>query len=345
MPDEYDVVRKNLTPYERGLYFELGRAHEMGETPDRGWVKQFRIQTPKGPRILDNAVTAGRAIESVERKSGRVNERESREQIGKEHAAIDAGQIAKSRWETVVGEKVPEKTRELMRDTARATKGKFQHVEISREAAARAITIGQSLASEQLELIRPHELIRADRARERLENVRRIERAKQKAQTFRKAQEFTKAAVRARADAHEQAARAKSAPAPVPETVREKVARESAERAARDFPTASELFKSQDAAAADHAAREAADEAAQHREAEIREAAARTQAEQDKARDAAYRLREEQGRLTENEKLLWLGQAQHPSAAVRQAPGHTPQVERGGTGQGQGRDRGISPER
>ncbi|NQE69167.1 hypothetical protein NG2371_03632 [Nocardia gamkensis] len=87
MPDEYDALRKDMTRYERGLYFELGRAHEMGETKDKGWVQQFRIQTAKGPRVLDNARSVGLGIEGVERKSGKVNERDAREQLHKERRA------------------------------------------------------------------------------------------------------------------------------------------------------------------------------------------------------------------------------------------------------------------
>ncbi|MGY1981159.1 hypothetical protein [Nocardia gipuzkoensis] len=83
MPDEYDAIRQRLTNYEKGLYFELGRAQERGETPEKGWVRQFRIETSKGPRVLDNARTEDRGTRGVERKSGRVNERDTREQLVK----------------------------------------------------------------------------------------------------------------------------------------------------------------------------------------------------------------------------------------------------------------------
>lgn len=35
MPDEYDVIRRRLTNYEKGLYFELGRARERGKLPKK----------------------------------------------------------------------------------------------------------------------------------------------------------------------------------------------------------------------------------------------------------------------------------------------------------------------
>ncbi|CAM4097508.1 hypothetical protein NONI108955_08800 [Nocardia ninae] len=405
MPDEYDAVRKNLTPYERGLYFELGRAHEMGETADKGWVKQFRIQTAKGPRILDNARTAGQGIESVERKSGRVNERESREQIAKEHAGIAAGQIARSRWETVAGEKVPDKTRELMQDTADATKGKFQHVEISREAAARAMVIGRSLVSQQLELVRPYELQRADRARERLAKIRVIARAKEKAEKFRTAQQFQKAAARGREDAPryvqaerarqtelrterakarvtpeaERAARAvaekavrefkerlsagavsagkapekttagRESPEAAKAALIEQVERDAARLAAREFPfpVPDKPREQQTVEVGERSTPELAEAARVEREAAEKARAGREAAE--KAREAAQeRARAmEQAQLhgvsPEVRNLLALGQAHPPTAAVETKPGYAPGVERGGTGQGQDRARGIDP--
>ncbi|WP_147132088.1 hypothetical protein [Nocardia ninae] len=245
MPDEYDDIRRRLSNYEKGLYFELGRAHEMGETPDKGWVKQFRIRTSEGPRVLDNAKTIGRGIEAVERKSGRINEREAGHQLDKERAAIEAGLLARSRWETVAGEKIPEKIRQQMRDLARDTKGKFQHVELSREAAVRAIEIGRSLASQQLELVRSYELQRADRARERLAKIRVIARAQERAEKFRKMEAFREAAARGRADAprHVQAERAQQAELraeraktrETPETERDRITREAAEKTVREF--------------------------------------------------------------------------------------------------------------
>ncbi|WP_405159648.1 hypothetical protein OG203_24615 [Nocardia sp. NBC_01499] len=241
MPDEYDAARKNLTNYEKGLYFELGRAHEMGETPDRGWVKQFRIQTPKGPRILDNARTVDRGIEAKERKSGRVNERDACEQIAKEHASISTGQIVRSTWETVVGEKVPEKTLELMRITADATKGKFQHVEISREAAARSIVIGKSLASQQLELIKPYELQRADRARERLAKIRVIVKAREEKERAQAAERDAARRVALEFPAPEHLRRIEAPTTDrakereTPQTERDRVTREAGEKAVREF--------------------------------------------------------------------------------------------------------------
>ncbi|MCC3329458.1 hypothetical protein [Nocardia abscessus] len=359
MPDEYDAIRKSLSRYELGLYFELGRAHERGETPEKGWVRQFRIVTDRGARILDSARTQGRGVQGVERKSGRINEADARAQLRKERDGLKSGQITHSRWETVAGETIPDKVREDLRDMARDFGDKFQHVIISRADALRAMQLGQSLASQQLELIRPYELNRADRARERLAKIREIVRAQERAEKFRKVQQFREAAARGRADAPQQAERDRQARAEeagrarqarqTPETERARVEREAAERVAREFPPPSQYPQREAADAGEQTAREAADAARAERAAAEARAASEKEREAslqelNKARNAAFKELDEKGRLSEVEKVLWLGQAQHPLAAVRQPPGSAPSVVRGGTGQGQERSRGLSRE-
>ncbi|MEU6829333.1 hypothetical protein ABZ894_11860 [Nocardia beijingensis] len=359
MPDEYDAVRRRLTNYEKGLYFELGRAHELGETPEKGWAHQFRIETKDGPRVLDSARTQGRGVQGVERKSGRVNEVDARAQLRKDRDGLNSGRITHARWETVAGEKIPDKVREDLRDMARDFGDKFQHVIISRADALRAMQLGRSLASKQLELIRPYELQRADRARERLAKIRQIVRAQERAEKFRRMQQFREAATRGRADApqveRDRQARAEAERArqtrQTPETERARIEREAAERVAQEFPVPSQSQERETADTAEQVAREAADAAGVEREAaEARAAAAEKEREAafkalDEARNAAFKELDEQGRLSEVERLLWLGQAHHPQAAVRHPPGQAPSVVRGGTGHGQDRARGISRDR
>ncbi|WP_181725588.1 hypothetical protein [Nocardia gipuzkoensis] len=358
MPDEYDAVRRRLTNYEKGLYFELGRAHELGETPEKGWAHQFRIETKDGPRVLDSARTQGRGVQGVERKSGRVNEVDARAQLRKDRDALNSGMITRSRWETVAGEKIPEKVREDLRAMARDFGDKFRHVIISRADALRAMQLGQSLVSQQLELIRTYELNRADRARERLAKIREIVRAQERGEKFRKVQQFREAAARGRADAPQrierdrqartEAERARQA-RQAPENERTRIERDAAERVAQEFPVPSQYQERETADIGEQAARDAADAASVERAAVEARAAAEKEREaalQDlnKARNAAFRELDEKGRLSEVERLLWLGQAQHPQAAVRQPPGHAPGIVRGGTGQGQDRSRGVARE-
>ncbi|WP_433522272.1 hypothetical protein ACQPZ2_34655 [Nocardia pseudovaccinii] len=115
----------------------------------------------------------------MERKSGRVNERDAHEQLKKERAGLESHQLTHSTWETVEGEKLPDKVREDMHELSRDFPGRFHHEIVSRADAARAVRLGQSLMSKQLELIRAYELTRADRARKRLEKIREIVRARE----------------------------------------------------------------------------------------------------------------------------------------------------------------------
>ncbi|MGK8520380.1 hypothetical protein ACRS6B_01885 [Nocardia asteroides] len=359
MSDEYDAMRSRLTNYEKGLYFELGRAHEGGETPEKGWVRQFRLETPAGARILDSARTEGRGTRGIERKSGRVNEIDAREQLDKERAGLEAGLLTNSRWETVAGEKIPPRIAKELHDMARDFGDKFQHVVVSRADALRAMQLGRSLVSQQLELIRPYELHRADRARERLAKVRQIVRAQERAEKFRKVQQFREAATRGRADApqrieHDRRARAEAEQARqarrTSETERVRIERKAAERVVLEFPVPSQYQEREIAATADRAAREAAAASVEREAAEARAAAAEKERAAslealDEARNEAFKELDEKGRLSEVERLVWLGQAHHPQAAVRQPPGHAPSVVRGGTGRGPDRTRGISRDR
>jgi hypothetical protein len=357
VPDEYDAIRRRLTNYEKGLYFELGRARIRGETRERGWVRQFAIRIGKSVRVLDSARTQGRGANGVERKSGRVNERETLRQLKTERAALQAGILTQSRWETVSGEKVPRSVLEYMREIAQEFPGRFQHEVISRSDALRAMQLGQSLVSQQLELIRPYELNRADRARERLATIREIVRAQERAEKFRKVQQFRDAAARGRADAPQQVERDRQARVEAerarqarqtPKTERARIEREAAERVAQEFSVPTQHQARETTDTGEQAAREAAD--VEREAAEARAAAAEREGEAafkalDEARNAAFKELDEKGRLSEVERLLWLGQAHHPQAAVRQPPGHALSVVRGGTGRGQERARGISRDR
>ncbi|MGV9723052.1 hypothetical protein [Nocardia beijingensis] len=345
VPDKYDDVRRNLSNYEKGLYFELGRALERGEIPEKGWERQFKLQVGDKARVLDSARTLGRGVDGVERKSGRVNERDARAQLRVERSALDQGLLVRSRWETVSGEKIPRGVAREMERMARDFPGRFHHVTVSRADALRAIQLGQSLVSKQLELIRPYELQRADRARERLAKIRQIARAQQRAEKFRKMQQFREAAARGRADApqkierdrqaREEAERARQARGADDERAR--VERAAAERVALEFPVPDQLREREVAEAEGQAAREAADAVGLERAAaETRTAAEKAREAAEKAREAAEKERaEERARLQargippEVVQLLQIGQAEPPSAAVREPPGTSPRVQRG----------------
>ncbi|GAB2700838.1 hypothetical protein GCM10027089_23760 [Nocardia thraciensis] len=273
VPDEYDAVRRDLSNYERGLYFELGRAHLRGETPERGWVKQFQIPTARGPRILDNANTQGKGARGIERKSGRVDDR-TLEQLKRERVGLQTGKITHSRWETVAGEKISPQVREYMEQLGRDFPGRFEHAEISRKDAARAIEVGRSLASRQLELVKAYALDRADRARKRLANIREIVRRRE-AEAKAKAERERQAREKAERERREREAK----------EVRDRAERTRVqEKAAREFPTLGELMsrgQGDENTARGRGAPDAAEKARQ------REAADAATAKATKARDAA----------------------------------------------------------
>ena len=286
MPDEYDAVRKNLTRYERGLYFELGRAHLMGETRARGWESQYGIRVGRNSRVLDSALPRSHSVKvAVERKSGRVNERDALRQLELERFALKNRQIERSYWETVAGEKVSPRVTREMQDMSRDFGDRFHHREVSRADAVRAIREGQSLASRQLELYRSNELIRADRARKRLEHIRSIVRARERADRLARAQQFREAAARGRTEAaknlrerdqqrqREIEQRSRSL------TDRQRIEREAAQRVAREFR-------------AEWDARECREQAAESaRKEHEREAEERAREERETTERSAERLR------------------------------------------------------
>ncbi|WP_280275968.1 hypothetical protein [Nocardia wallacei] len=276
--DEYDSFRRNLSNYEKGLYFELGRAHERGETAERGWVRQFKIETPKGSRVLDNAKTEGKGTRSVERKSGRLNERETHRQLGKERSALEIGQLTQSNWETVEGEKVPRTVQQEILSMARDFRGRFQHEVISRDDALRAMKLGQSLAAKQLELVRAYELDRADRARKRLANIREIVRQREAT-----AKEERERAERERKVREERA----------------RVQREAADRVAREFADKYRALLSRDREPNEGNSARAREEAAAAEKLKQRERDDADEKTRQKQREAADRLAEHAQRARE----------------------------------------------
>ncbi|WP_433624656.1 hypothetical protein [Nocardia sp. CA-120079] len=248
MSDEYDRFRRDLSNYEKEFYFELGRAHERGETAERGWIRQFEIENREGKRRLDSARTDGRGTRGVERKSGRVNEREALRQLGVERHALDSGQMTHSAWETVEGETLPDKVREEMQELARDFPGRFQHEIVSRADALRAMRLGQSLMSQQLELVRVSELVRADRARKRLEKIREIVRAREPKEREEPTREKDGQQRGITKDRDERARENKA------RDERARVEREATARVVREFPTWEQILKAQPPARTDREA-------------------------------------------------------------------------------------------
>ncbi|WP_174186080.1 hypothetical protein [Nocardia barduliensis] len=349
---------------QKGERFHRGMAQMRGETRENGWVREHREYTTEGNRRIDQARVYTERGERAftEYKSGRVDDtKETRKQLAIDRHLLATDKYRSGAWVTVQGKHIPEEIRALLRQMEQDFKGRFQHIEVSQEMAVQAIDLGKSLELvQQLELPGVGEQARQQKAQQREQREKAAELAKQardRAEDFRKMRQFREAAARGRADAPRQVERDRQARAGaerfrqarhMPETERARVERETAERVAREFPmlnrspqqevadTGDQMVRQADAAGGERAVADA--RAAAEKE---REAAAKAL---DEARNAVFRELDEKGRLSEVEKLVWLGQATHPQAAVRE-PKHAPSVERGGTAQGQDRTRGVLRDR
>ncbi|WP_280244414.1 hypothetical protein [Nocardia abscessus] len=361
MPDEYDRIRDKYDNPARGRIFENGIEHLFRDRQN-GYVKQpDRYVTSLGYRHYDKARAdeQGR-IHAIEDKSGQTGSKNDIRELQKDRELLAKHEIESLRIRTVAGEQMSPKYQKMLTKLKQDFGDRVIHQELTREQARAAFSKGLVRESDarQLELKTRYELNRANRARQRLAKLREIVRARGRAEKFRKMQQFREAAGRGRADAPQRVERDRRARAEaerarqarhMPENERARIEREAAERVAQEFPVPSQYQEREAADIGEQTAREAAEAAGVERAAAEARAAAEKEREaalQDlnEARNAAFRELDEKGRLSEVERLLWLGQAQHPQAAVRRPPGHAPGVVRGGTGQGQDRSRGISRE-
>ncbi|MGY5209493.1 hypothetical protein [Nocardia gipuzkoensis] len=350
MPDEYDRIRDPYDNPARGRIFENGIEHLFRDRQN-GYVKQpDRYVTSLGYRHYDKARAdeQGR-IHAIEDKSGQTGSKNDIRELQKDRELLAKREIESLRIRTVAGEQMSPKYQKMLTELKQEFGDRVIHQELTREQARAAFSKGLARESDarQLELKTRYELNRANRARQRLAKLRDIVRARGRAEKFRKMQQFREAAARGRADAPRQAERDRQVRE---QAERARVEREAAERLAREFPVPDQYSQREAVDAGEQAAREAAGAASVERAAAEAHAAAEKEREAtfkalDEARNAVFRELDEKGRLSEVERLLWLGQAQHPQAAVRQPPGQAPGVARGGTGHGQDRSRGISRER
>ncbi|WP_280249796.1 hypothetical protein [Nocardia abscessus] len=364
MSDGYSRDRDDFEQNERGRIFENGadkffRDRENGYT--RGSRKyEFRDQNGRIERIkfdkIKNEHDRSRAS-SIEEKSGRIEGRKDEKQLRGIRELLDNREINHHTLRSVEGEFISKNAQELIRGLIQDFGDRFTHQIISRADAREIWARGLQLEQgKQLELPGVGEKARQQKAQQREQRGKAAElvkKARERADKFRKMLRFREAATRGRADApqkierdrqaREEAERARQARGT---DERARVERVAAERVAQEFPVPNQFQEREPADTGEHAARDAADAASLERAA----ADARTAEEKAReAREAADKERaEELARLQARGvppkvvKILGLGQAEPPSAAVREPPGHAPGVVRGGTGQGQERNRGIT---
>ncbi|WP_433657534.1 hypothetical protein ACQPW1_38325 [Nocardia sp. CA-128927] len=210
-----------------------------------------------------------------------------------------------------------------------------ERVQQSQERAERAKTRDTPEAQRiQVERIAAEKAVREFQGRLQSGPEPAVGNAPEKTTTERESPEAARA--RVEREAREQVLR--EFPFPVPDRPQERETIEIGER-----PPELNQAASVEREAERTAAEKARETAAQQREADAVEATQK-QAELDQKRDAAYREMLNQPQVPEHIRLA-LSHAQAPEAAVREPPGHSPSVERGGTGQTPGRDRGPTRDR
>ncbi|MGW5219944.1 hypothetical protein ACWEQA_18930 [Nocardia sp. NPDC004085] len=374
--DEYERDRERYKPHERGRIFENG-VEAYFKDRERGYLPSSRIyKTPEGRIQFDHVTEDQGKTFSIEDKSGRIGGPKDEKQLKALRVLLETGVVQEHTLRSVEGETVSKDCQILINGLKKDFRDRFTHLEISRAEARTIWALGMDLErskqrqlperGQQLELPGVAEKARQEKAQElqrQRDKIAERARARERAEKFRNMLRFRDGATRGRADApqrvererqaREEAERARQA-GRTPESERARIEREVAERVALEFPAPSQLHERGAADAGEQVAREAADAASLER------AAADARAAKEKAREDARIAREaadhkeraeELARLQargvppEVVKLLGLGQAQPPSAAVRQLPGHAPGVVRGGTGQGQERSRGITRDR
>ncbi|MCC3329151.1 hypothetical protein [Nocardia abscessus] len=360
MPDGYDKDRDEFDPNKRGRIFENG-TYTYFRDRENGYVQQSRIFTTAKGRVQFDKIREVRGlIFTIEDKSGRMDGKKDETQLKAVRALLDRGVIEQHVLRSVQGEYRSNEIQKLIEGLVRDFPDKFTHQEISRETAREIWSIGlQREAGQQLEFPGVREKARQQNTQQREQQSKAAElakKARERAAKFRNMLRFREGATRARPEApqraehvrraQEQAERTRQA-GRTPETERARVEREAAERVAQEFPVPSH-FQERDAAdAGGKAAREVEAASVERAAAEARAAAEEEREAAFKAREAAEKGRaEELARLQargippEVVQLLGIGQAQPPSAAVKQPPGTSPRVQRG-YWHSQERSRGI----
>ncbi|MFI2284404.1 hypothetical protein [Nocardia beijingensis] len=350
---EYDNDRRNYDNNTRGRIFENG-TDEYFRDRENGYVQQSQIfRVPSVGNIRFDKIKNDRGlIYTIEEKSGRMESKKDKKQLEVVRALLDRGEIQQHVLRSAEGEYRSPEVQKLIDGLVHDFRDKFTHQVIPRHIAREIWARGLQLErGKQLELPGVGEKARQQKAQQREHRSKLAElanKARERAEKFRNMLRFREGAARGRVEApqraeharqvHEQAERARQAPR-APETEPARVAREAAERVAREFPAPDQHQERSAADTEERAAREAAEARAAEREAAEKQRAA---AEQERAEHLA-RL-QAQGMPPEVVKILGLGQAEPPSAAVRKPPGHAPSAVRG-YWHSQDRSRGIERNR
>ncbi|WP_330229019.1 hypothetical protein OHA40_23370 [Nocardia sp. NBC_00508] len=342
---------------EFGNQFRDGMCQMLGRTQETGWTTENYYKSEAGKRFHDAAHHV--VQHAMEFKAGRVGE-DALKQLKKDARALRDGWTIE--WFTVAGARIDSAVVDKMRELTQKFPGQFTVVEVTKEQFAQAIAIGKELAknreAQQLQKARENEIARNLEAGKQLE----AEKAELRKQVEEQARQLQEARERGRGveveplrAAHakmlgdlekireaerEQAREMLQAAGHTPQQIQamETVLEQGREDQRKDVVLGIEAIAA--TVEREDQARAASEAAEQARE---QERAAREAAEKERA-EYLSRL-QRQGIPGEVVKILGLGQAEAPSAAVRRDPdGQAPRVERG-HGYGPERSRGINRDR
>ncbi|PXX59844.1 hypothetical protein DFR70_111231 [Nocardia tenerifensis] len=319
---------------DKGNRFRDGMALLRGQTPERGYEKEVRLETSLGTRVSDVANVS--LSKSSEYKAGGSEKNKTLKQLEKDERYLREVPGAMVDWTIVQGARHDKEVQDRIKVLQEKYRGQFVVHEISREQLRLALTVGKHLDKQR----RAKE--KEARARDREEKQRQRERstkekqdreriqAAERAASMQAAREFPTYEQLMQREPVEPPSKSPEKTPPAPETERDRVAREAAESAIREVqkqlgynPLSPEKTPEKDTPE-----REVAE---QKRQNELRI--------QREVREAQL------SRLPPHvAKLVALGQAHGPERAVETPPGHAPSVQGHGR-DAQGRDRGQTRDR
>ncbi|NKY25615.1 hypothetical protein [Nocardia gamkensis] len=343
--DGYDRDRDKVPSHERGRIFENG-IDRFFRDRENGYAPGSRIyETTKGRIRVDHSKEVGARTFTIEDKSGRIEGNKDKKQLEAMREILKENPNHQHMLRSVEGEPVAKDLQKLIDGLIRDFSSQFQHKLISRSDAreiwARGLVVERGKA-QQLELQGIREKARQGKVQalqNRREKIAELARARERAEKFRIMLRFRDGATRGRAEAPERDRQAREEAERTRQArgvdERARVEREAAERVAQEFPAPNKREERPAADTGERAAREAA---------EARAAAENERAAAEKERAEHLARLQARGIPPEVVKILGLGQAEPPSAAVREPLGHAPPVVRGYL-HSQDRSRGIERNR
>ncbi|QIS05943.1 hypothetical protein F5X71_29790 [Nocardia brasiliensis] len=255
MPDEYDKIRENFNPPERGRIFENG-TEAVFHDREKGYVSHpDPYSTLHGQRYYDKARTdALGKVHAIDDKSGQTGSKNDIRELKKDRELLATREIETLTIRTVAGEKMSAAYERRLNELRNEFGARVIHVEISRAQARDVFAKGldREKNAQQLELSGVREKAREGKAKaleNRREQIAEIAKARERKERARQRLENIRKIEQARAErermaiAAEQAARSISREAPVPGFFTRTISddqsiargvRENAERIARE---------------------------------------------------------------------------------------------------------------